>query len=64
VLTILPGIPSGTIDVTICGDKFNEASETFTIHLTNPVNGTLNTSGATGTITNFALPTLPTPSGG
>jgi hypothetical protein len=58
VLKISPGSPSGTIEVTICSDKSNEGSETFTLHLTNPVNGTLGSPSATGTILNFSLPAL------
>ena len=59
-LTIPAGSTSGTFNVTVAGDTKYEASETFTVTLSNPVNATLGaTTSATGTITNDdAAPTV------
>jgi hypothetical protein len=62
-LTFNPGETSKTVDVTITADKVlhgddaAEASETFTVTLSNPVNATIATGSATGTIANDDPPT-------
>ncbi|MFK8054270.1 MAG: PQQ-dependent sugar dehydrogenase [Woeseiaceae bacterium] len=49
-------IPSGTttvvIDIEIIGDTVEEADETFSVILSSPMNATITTDTATGTITN------------
>lgn len=49
-VTIAAGATSGTISVPVCGDATYEGDETFTVTLSSPVNATLGTSTATGTI--------------
>ena len=51
-LTFAPGEKSKTIAVPIVGDTVGEPDETFTLALSNPVNGVLGQATATGTITN------------
>jgi hypothetical protein len=51
-LVFAPGETSKTVAVPILGDTAYEPDETFTLTLSNPVNGTLGTATATGTITN------------
>ena len=59
LLTFAPGQTSRTVAVPINGDVTFEDTENFTLSLTNAVNSTLGTTGATGTITNDdAAPTL------
>ncbi|GMV29449.1 MAG: hypothetical protein AMXMBFR59_15740 [Rhodanobacteraceae bacterium] len=50
--SIAAGQTSGTLSVTINGDTVAEANETFTVTISAPVNATLGTATATGTITN------------
>ncbi len=58
-LTFAPGQTTKTIDVPIVGDVLNEANETYTLTLSNPLNGTVPTATRTGTITdNDPLPTI------
>jgi len=52
VLTFTGGNRRLLIDVPILGDLLNEADETFTVQLSNPVNGSLVRATATGTIRN------------
>ncbi|MGE5273952.1 MAG: Calx-beta domain-containing protein [Verrucomicrobiota bacterium] len=47
-----PGETSKTITVTVVGDTAYEPDETFTVALSNPVNATIGTGSATGTIQN------------
>jgi hypothetical protein len=54
-LTFAPGETVQTVDVPIVGDTTLEPDETFTLTLSNPVNATLGTATATGTITNDDL---------
>jgi Calx-beta domain/RTX calcium-binding nonapeptide repeat (4 copies) len=58
-LVFAPGQTSKTVAVPILGDATYEADETFTLTLSNPVNGTLGTATATGTITNDDAATAP-----
>ncbi|HYT74044.1 MAG TPA: Calx-beta domain-containing protein, partial [Vicinamibacterales bacterium] len=51
-LTLPAGSASGTIAVPVYGDTTYEANETFTLQLSSPVNATLATAQATGTILN------------
>jgi hypothetical protein len=51
-VTFAPGETSKTISVTVVGDTAYEPDETFTIALSNPVNATIGTGSATGTIQN------------
>jgi hypothetical protein len=51
-ITFNPGETSKTISVTILGDFDGENDETFTVTLTNPVNGSLGKATATATIEN------------
>lgn len=51
-LTFAPGVTTGKINVAVTGDTIAEPAETFTVKLANPVNATLGTATATGTITN------------
>ena len=56
---IPPGAQSGTVGVTINGDTLYELDETFSVVLSNPVNGTIGQASATGTIQNDdGMPTL------
>lgn len=57
-LDIAAGDTSGTITVEILGDTVIEADEQFTVALSNPVNATMASSAATGTITNDDFPRL------
>jgi urease beta subunit len=58
-LTFNPGETSKTITVQIVGDRFNEATETFTVRLSNATFATILDDTATGTITdNDPLPSL------
>ncbi|HVH32823.1 MAG TPA: Calx-beta domain-containing protein [Tahibacter sp.] len=50
--SIAAGQTSGTLAVTINGDTVAEPNETFTVTLSAPVNATLGTATATGTIVN------------
>lgn len=49
-LTIPAGATTGTIAVTVCGDTLTESDETLSIALSSPINATLATSSATGSI--------------
>ena len=49
-VTIPAGATSATFTVLVVGDTLDEANETFTVTLSNPVNATLGTANATGTI--------------
>jgi hypothetical protein len=51
-VTFAPGETSKSITVTVVGDTANEPDETFTVALSNPVNATIATGTATGTIQN------------
>lgn len=51
-VTFAPGETSKTITVTVVGDAVYEPDETFTVNLSNPVNATVGTGSATGTIQN------------
>ena len=51
-LVFAPGQTSKSVVVPIIGDDAFEPDETFTLTLSNPVNATLGTATATGTITN------------
>ncbi len=51
-VTIPKGSLSSTVEVTILGDTDVEQDETFTLTLSNPVNATLGTTEATGSIVN------------
>ena len=57
-LTIAAGATTATIAVSINGDTIVEADEEFTLALSNPVNATIGTGVATGTITNDDFPML------
>jgi len=56
-LSFAPGQTSMTVAVPIVGDTAYEPDETLTLTLSNPVNGTLGTATATGTIRNDDVPT-------
>jgi hypothetical protein len=58
-LVFAPGQTSKTVAVPILGDTAYESDETLTLTLSNPVNATLETATATGTITNDDAPTAP-----
>jgi len=66
-LTFSPGQTARTFAVTINGDATREASETFRVTLSNPVNATLGDGQAIGTIVNDDLRTgggqKPSPTG-
>jgi hypothetical protein len=51
-LTFAPGVTSRTINVTINGDRVNEANETFQVVLSNPTGATIGTGAGTVTIIN------------
>lgn len=51
-VTFAPGETSKTVNVTVVGDTAYEPDETFTVALSNPVNATIGTGSATGTIQN------------
>src|SRR5438128_1050198 len=58
-LTFTPGQTTKTIDVAVQGDLLNEANETYTLTLSNPVNATIPVATRTGTINdNDPLPSL------
>lgn len=58
-VTFAPGVTSQSVTVQVVGETTNEANETFTVTLSAPVNATLGTSAATGTIVNDdAIPVL------
>jgi sugar lactone lactonase YvrE len=54
-LTFAPNESVKTIPVTIYGDSNFESNETFTVNLTNPVNGNILIPQATVTIVNYAV---------
>jgi Calx-beta domain/RTX calcium-binding nonapeptide repeat (4 copies) len=56
-LVFAPGQTTQTVAVPIVGDTAFEPDETFTLTLSSPVNATLGTATATGTITNNDAPT-------
>ena len=58
-LVFAPGQTSQTVAVPVIGDTAYESDETFTLTLSSPVNATLGTATATGTITNNDVPTAP-----
>ncbi len=51
-VSFAPGETSQTISIPIIGDTAPEANETFTVTLSNPVNGSIGDGSGTGTITN------------
>jgi hypothetical protein len=55
-LTIPPGATSGSVPLTVFGDRVFEADETIAVTLSAPLNGTLTDAQATGTITNDDAP--------
>ncbi len=55
-LTFNPGVTSRTITVVVNGDVLDEADETFTVNLTNPVNVTIAGGSGAGTITDDDAP--------
>ena len=57
-LTFAPGDTSKTITVAACLDDQNEGDETFTVTLTSPIDATLGTASATGTIDDNDAPPL------
>jgi beta-glucanase (GH16 family) len=63
-LTIAPGQTEVYVDVPIKGDSLRQADQVFYVNLSAPVNATLGTSQATGTIINSDLLFLPTDSTG
>jgi large repetitive protein len=50
-VTIPAGFNSIAVNVTVNGDTTDEIDETFTVDLTNPINGTISDAQGTGTIT-------------
>jgi large repetitive protein len=52
VLTFAPGTTTRTVSVTINGNRTREATETYFVNLTSPVNATLGDSSGTGRIRN------------
>jgi uncharacterized repeat protein (TIGR01451 family) len=50
LVTFLPGVTVRTITVTVNGDTVDEANETFTVNLSEPVNATLADNQGLGTI--------------
>ena len=59
-LTFSPSNTSQVISVTVHGDTQKESDETFSLTLSNPVNGTLGDANAIGTIVNDdTAPTVP-----
>jgi beta-glucanase (GH16 family) len=63
-LTIPAGQTEAYVDVPIKGDSLRQADQIFYVNLSAPVNATLGTSQATGTIINSDLLYLPTDSTG
>jgi beta-glucanase (GH16 family) len=59
-ITIPAGQTETYVDVQVTGDSLRRANQTFYLQLSKPVNGTLGTSQATGTIINSDLSYLPT----
>jgi len=58
-LNFAPGTTNQTVLVTVLGDVLNEASESFSVNLSAPVNATISDGQAVGTISNDdPLPTL------
>jgi hypothetical protein len=58
-LTFSPGVTTRTVPIAVQGDLLNEASETYRVTLSNPVNATITTATGTGTITdNDPLPSI------
>jgi Ca2+-binding RTX toxin-like protein len=55
-LTFAPGETSKTISVSVAGDTAIEPDETLTVQLASPVNATIGTGSATGTIRNDDTP--------
>ncbi len=55
-LTFAPGEASQTVTVLVNGENIVEADETFSVTLSSPVNATLGTSTATGSIVNDDFP--------
>ena len=51
-LTFAPGVTTQKVNIAVIGDTAVEPTETFTVTLASPVNVTLGTATATGTITN------------
>ncbi|MGH8246046.1 MAG: Calx-beta domain-containing protein, partial [Gammaproteobacteria bacterium] len=51
-LSFAPGVTSRTVVVPVVGDVFNEANESFSVNLSNPVNTTVSDGQGVGTITN------------
>jgi hypothetical protein len=51
-LTIPAGVTTATITVLVNADAVHEANDTFTLTLSNPLNATIATAAATGTIMN------------
>jgi hypothetical protein len=58
-LVFAPGEVSKEVAVPVIGDTAFEPDETLTLTLSNPVNATLGTATATGTISNDDAPTAP-----
>jgi Calx-beta domain len=48
-LSFSPGTTSMSVTVSVSGDKTAEADETFFLKLSNPINGVLSSTSATGT---------------
>jgi hypothetical protein len=55
-LVFAPGVTVQPITVQYLGDTLDEINETFTAHLSGPVNATVQTGSGTGTITDNDLP--------
>src|SRR5213079_3010738 len=55
-LTFNPGETNKTVTVQVKGDTLNEPNETFTVNLSNPLNGTIATPVGIGTIIDDDLP--------
>ncbi len=55
-LSFAPGVTSRTIAVNIIGDNLQEANETFSIVLSNPVNATIGNATGAGAITDDDTP--------
>jgi len=56
LVTFNPGEVSRNIQINIVGDTLDEIDETFLVNLSNPLNGSLQDSQGTGTITDDDLP--------
>jgi Calx-beta domain/Domain of unknown function (DUF4114)/RTX calcium-binding nonapeptide repeat (4 copies) len=57
-ITFNPGETSKTIDINVNGDNTLEQDETFTVNLTEPVNGTIDRSTGIGTILDDDRPVI------